>query len=90
MALDIYTWLAQRLHRVEEGKSVLVSWAALHGQFGHGYEHIRFFRRVFVRTLKLAKFVYPEAKFELTTAGMKLFHSRPPVRRKYLPLPGRD
>jgi hypothetical protein len=90
MALDIYTWLAQRLHRVEEGKHVLVPWPALHGQFGHGYERLRDFRRVFLRTLKLAKFVYPEARFEITAGGMKLFHSRPPVARKYLPLPNRD
>ena len=55
MALDIYTWLAQRLHRVEEGKSVLVPWTALHEQFGHGYERLREFRRVFVRTLKQVK-----------------------------------
>ena len=90
MALDIYTWLAQRLHRVEEGKNVLVPWPALHGQFGHGYERLRDFRRVFLRTLKLAKFVYPEARFEITAGGMKLLHSRPPVARKYLPLPSRD
>ena len=86
MGLDIYTWLAQRLHRVEEGKSVLVPWTALHEQFGHGYERLRDFRRVYLRTLKLAKLVYPEAKFELGGDGMKLWHSRPPVARKLLPL----
>jgi hypothetical protein len=86
MGLDIYTWLAQRLHRVEEGKSVLVPWTALHEQFGHGYERLRDFRRVYVRTLKLAKLVYPEAKFELGGNGMKLWHSRPPVARKLLSL----
>lgn len=90
LALDIYTWLAQRLHRVEEGKSVLVPWASLHDQFGHGYEHVRFFRRVFGRTLKQVKVVYPEAKFALAKAGMTLSNSRPPVPRKYLPLPGRS
>lgn len=86
MGLDIYTWLAQRLHRVEEGKSVFVPWTALHEQFGHGYERIRDFRRVYTRTLKMAKLVYPEAKFELGSDGMKLWHSRPPVARKLLPL----
>jgi len=29
MALDIYAWLAQRLHRVPPGKPQLVTWAAL-------------------------------------------------------------
>jgi Plasmid encoded RepA protein len=86
MALDIYTWLAQRLHRVPERKSVLVPWTSLHEQFGHGYERIRDFRRVFVRTLRQVKLVYPEAKFDLDEAGMKLGHSRPPVARKLLPI----
>jgi hypothetical protein len=84
MALDIYTWLAQRLHRVPEGKSVLVPWTSLHEQFGHGYERIRDFRRVFGRTLRQVELVYPEAKFDLNEAGMKLWHSRPPVARKLL------
>jgi hypothetical protein len=86
MALDIYTWLAQRLHRVPEGKGVMVPWTSLHEQFGHGYAQIREFRRVFVRTLRQVKLVYPEAKFELGQGGMKLTRSRPPVARKLLPL----
>jgi hypothetical protein len=86
MALDIYTWLAQRLHRVPDRKSVLVPWTSLHEQFGHGYERIRDFRRVFAHTLRQVKLVYPEAKFELDEAGMKLWHSRPPVARKLLPI----
>ena len=28
MALDIYCWLAQRLHRIPEGKSQLVPWTS--------------------------------------------------------------
>lgn len=86
MALDIYTWLAQRLHRVEEGKSALVPWVSLWEQFGNGYAQIREFRRVFCRTLKQVKVVYPEAKFELTRGGMKLQHSRPPVAHRLLPM----
>jgi hypothetical protein len=86
MALDIYTWLAQRLHRVEDGKPALVPWVSLWEQFGNGYAQIREFRRVFSRTLKQVKIVYPEAKFELTRAGMKLQHSRPPVAHRLLPM----
>ena len=52
MGLDIYTWLAQRLHRVSPSKPALVPWVSLYEQFGHGYKRIRDFRRVFVRTLK--------------------------------------
>ncbi len=84
MALDIYTWLAQRLHRVEEGKSAFVPWTSLQEQFGHGYAQIRQFRWVFVRTLHQVKVVYPGAKFDLNEGGMRLIHSRPPVPRKML------
>jgi hypothetical protein len=86
MALDGYTWLAQRLHRVEEGKTVLVPWTSLWEQFGHGYAQIREFRRVFKRTLKQVKLVYPEAKFDLTHRGMTLQHSRSPVGKRLLPM----
>jgi hypothetical protein len=86
MALDIYTWLAQRLHRIEEGKTALVPWASLWQQFGHGYAQIREFRRVFNRTLKQVKVVYPEAKFDLSPAGMRLQHCRPPVAQRLLPM----
>lgn len=84
MGLDIYTWLAQRLHRVEEGKSALVPWSSLAEQFGHGYARIRKFRSVFLETLKQVKVVYPDAKFEVSAAGMHLKHSRPPVARRLL------
>jgi hypothetical protein len=86
MALDIYTWLAQRLHRVDEGKTVLVPWVSLWEQFGGGYAQIREFRRVFARTLKQVNVVYPEAKFDLNAGGMKLQHSRPPVAHRLLPM----
>jgi hypothetical protein len=79
MGLDIYTWLAQRLHRVEKGKGALIPWTALHEQFGHGYERLRDFRRVYRHTLKVVHENYPDAKFDLGEEGMILWHSRPPV-----------
>ena len=84
MALDIYTWLAQRLHRIEEGKGALVPWTALHEQFGHGYRDLRMFRRAFRSTLQQVKVVYPDARFELDGNGMNLAHSRPAVARRLL------
>lgn len=86
MALDVYTWLAQRLHRVEEGKTALVPWTSLWEQFGHGYERLRDFRRIFLHTLRQVKVVYPEAKFELTEGGMTLKNSRSPVGKRLLPM----
>lgn len=37
MALDIYAWLAHRLHRVPVNKPQFIPWTALHVQFGQGY-----------------------------------------------------
>lgn len=84
MALDTYAWLAQRLHRIERSKSVMVSWGSLAQQFGSGYAQVREFRRVFKRTLAQVKVVYPDAKFELSEAGMRLEQSKPPVARRLL------
>ena len=86
MGLDIYTWLAQRLHRVEKGKTALVPWSSLAEQFGHGYTRIRKFRSVFMDTLKQVKVVYPDARFDISPAGMHLKHSRPPVASRLLPV----
>jgi hypothetical protein len=66
LALDIYSWLAQRLHRIPVEKPQTVSWIALHAQFGQGYnpEHVRKFRQVFRVALKEVLTVYPAARVE--------------------------
>jgi hypothetical protein len=79
MALDLYTWLAQRLHRVPVGRPQLVPWKALKEQFGWHYHSIRKFRQVFRPTLKLALAQYPGARIELDGRGLTLRHSPPPV-----------
>lgn len=81
LALDVYCWLAQRLHRIPEGKPQFVPWAALHEQFGLGYAQIRQFRAFFLRQLAEVKAVYPEARLETDGGGMTLTHSQPPVRK---------
>jgi Plasmid encoded RepA protein len=84
MALDIYAWLAQRLHRISKGSEARLSWMSLAEQFGAGYAHVREFRRVFKRTLSQVKLVYPDANFEVGEGGMTLRLSRPPVARRLL------
>ena len=79
MALDIYTWLAQRLHRIPPNRPQFVSWNALKVQFGQGYDRMNNFRRVFLQTLRLVHGQYQTARFELGTKGMTLYHSLPPV-----------
>ena len=64
LALDIYAWLAQRLHRIPTDKPAFISWAALHGQFGQGYNPARMdkFRAVFRVALTEVLQVYRTAR----------------------------
>jgi len=82
MGLDVYCWLAQRLHRVDPKRGQFVPWMALHQQFGQGYERIRKFREVFLEVLKLVKAQYPVARFGIDRGGMMLANSPPPVQRR--------
>lgn len=79
MALDVYVWLAQRLHRVPTGKPQFVDWASLHEQFGQGFARIRDFRRRFLQTLNHVTSAYPAARMSADERGMTLSHSPPPV-----------
>jgi hypothetical protein len=82
LALDIYTWLAQRLHRVQPGKPSFIAWAVVYDQFGQGYARVRDFRRRFLTTLKQVKAVYPQARLIVDEQGLTLEHSPPPVAAK--------
>jgi len=83
MAMDIYAWLAQRLHRIDPDKgAVLVPWPRLHEQFGSAYARLRKFREVLGPTLAQVSALYPQAKVGLDRCGMTLRHSRPPVAKK--------
>jgi len=79
MALDVYVWLAQRLHRIAVGKPQLITWAALYEQFGQGFGRVRDFRRKFLQTLAQVKSTYPSARIEADEVGLSLEHSPPPV-----------
>lgn len=78
MALDLYAWLAYRLH-VLKGTTP-VSWSALKGQFGTGFSSMRHFRETFLSNLRLALAVYREARVEVVDRGMDLYPSPPPVK----------
>jgi hypothetical protein len=82
MALDIYCWLAQRLHRIPVGKPQFVAWAAIYDQFGQGYREIRKFRRDFLGLMNQVKAVYPDGRMSEDTRGMTLEHSSPPVAKR--------
>ena len=47
MGLDIYAWLAQRLHRIDPRKPAFIPWTALKEQFGPDYRQMDDFKRFF-------------------------------------------
>ncbi|RYI34522.1 MAG: plasmid encoded RepA protein [Acetobacteraceae bacterium] len=86
-ALDIYCWLAQRLHRIPAGKLQFVPWTALYDQFGQGYREIRKFRRDFLKQMVQVKAVYPDAKLSDDRRGMTLETSPPPISKRLITVP---
>jgi hypothetical protein len=79
MVLDIYIWLAYRLHALKG--DVEVSWPSLHCQFGGGYGRLRDFRAGFINGLELALAVYPEAQISMDERCVVLRPSRPAVTK---------
>lgn len=76
-ALDVYCWLAYRLHVLPQARTV--SWPALYAQFGASYKKLAHFKMRFVDALKVATAVYRDADVELDAKGLILRPSRPPV-----------
>lgn len=83
LAIDIYVWLAYRLHVLD--RTTRIPWPALMGQFGAGFGLMKNFRPCFLRALKLALAVYPEAVVSLVDGGIDLTPSPPPVPHRALP-----
>jgi Plasmid encoded RepA protein len=79
MALDLYVWLAYRLHVLQ--RPTAVHWGALHGQFGGGFKALRHFRPTFLSNLRLALATYPDARVDEEKNGVILHPSRPPVAK---------
>jgi hypothetical protein len=79
MSLDLYVWLAWRLHTLV--KPTPISWTSIYAQFGSGFQAIRHFRPRFVEALAAALAAYPEARVELEEKGVVLLPSRPPIAR---------
>lgn len=77
LAIDVYSWLAYRLHSLT--RSTPVSWAAIHGQFGAGFRLVRQIKPTFLELLTLALAVYPEACVGVEKEGLVLDPSPPAV-----------
>jgi replication initiator protein len=80
MALDIYTWLAYRLHAIAGPRPI--TFKALRTQFGAGFARSDNFRTHFSASLRLALAVYPEARVEIDEGGLVLRPSPAPVATK--------
>jgi hypothetical protein len=81
LALDVYTWLAHRLCRVQKADGVKVSWHNLHDQFGQEYVNPKDFKKEMRQVMRQVLAVYPDAKVEDITGGMRLKSSKPPVTK---------
>jgi hypothetical protein len=79
LAIDVYIWLAYRLHSL--GKGTAVSWGAIHAQFGAGFRLARQVKPSFTEALHMALAVYPEARVDVSRDGITLHPSPPAVPR---------
>lgn len=83
LGLDVYCWLAHRLHTIE-GSRVL-RWSVLKDQFGQEYtgkNGADSFKTEFLRQLKKVLAVYPRAVVRQVPGGLELFSSPPPIPYK--------
>src|ERR1700750_2784645 len=70
LAIDVYIWLAYRLHALT--RLTPVSWPALHAQVGAGCRLVRQIKPTFLEALSLALAVYPEARVDTDRDGVVL------------------
>lgn len=83
MKLDVYTWLTYRMSYMS--KPTVVPWESLAAQFGAQFKRPRDFRAAFVECLNEVTVLYPAARVDVTTAGLKLYPSAPHVARRGRP-----
>jgi hypothetical protein len=77
MALDLYLWLAYRLHSLP--RPTVVPWASLHSQFGAATRLLKHFKPHFAREIEAALAAYPGARVELREDGIRLHPSPSPT-----------
>jgi hypothetical protein len=82
LALDVYTWLAYRLHQL--ARPTFLPWKPLREQFGQEYSGTngpQTFKRDFLKAFHQVTSVYPEsAKSEHVNGGLRLVPAPPPIR----------
>lgn len=78
-ALDVYVWLAYRLHHLE--RNTAVGWKDMFQQFGGAYKNIWSWKPRFITSLGEAVAAYPEARVDVEDSHIMLHPSPPPVRK---------
>ncbi len=78
-ALDIYVWLAYRLHHLD--RRTAIGWRDLHQQFGGTYRNIWQWKPRFLQSLAEAVAAYPEAEVDVEEDHILLHPSPPPVKK---------
>ncbi len=84
-ALDLYTWLAYRLPRINAKRPASLSWQQLAVHFGNDGKNIRKFRQT-VRDAweRHVSAVYPEARADFDTTVIRLYPSPAPLQQKFV------
>lgn len=81
LAMDLYTMLADRLHRIS-GRPVALYWRNLRDQFGHEYQGKdadKDFKKKFLLALRKVLAVYQQAKVKQVKGGVLMMPSPPPI-----------
>jgi hypothetical protein len=90
MAMDVYTWLVQRLHRIPYNEKQFISWLQLKEQFGQGYSRMNNFKAAFRDILKTVLLQYFEARHSIEEVPNKGFHLKfaaTPIEKKIFTIP---
>lgn len=90
LAMDVYSWLVQRLHRIPYGEKQFVPWQQLKEQFGQGYGRMDHFKTAFRSTLKAVLLQYLDARNsieEIDNKGFTLKNAPTPIEKKMFTIP---
>ena len=87
LAMDVYTWLTFRMSYTTR-RTRPIRWEGLQWQMGSGYpfteQGTRDFKKSFLKALKAAHTVYPDAHFEVADQGLVLLPSATSIKPKRL------
>ncbi|MGI4878293.1 MAG: replication protein RepA [Janthinobacterium lividum] len=81
-ALDLYTYFAYRLQRIDGTRPSMLSWTQLATHLGSAAESPRKFRQSIRQNWDLVSGVYPNARVDLTGPVIKMWESPPPVEKR--------